>query len=300
MNDAVDLEIGSDITEEEPATDEVQNAEEFDDDLEYDEEGNIVIPEEDEEFHTEDDLADEDPDHPVPDDAEDEEEIPEENDEADPVKEAPDAEAGAPDADLAARLAARDREYEDLRHRHDEQTAQIKDTLAALGVDSEDELAGLVRLAAEASGEKPEEYLAKRAEEAKKAEAMQMYRRAEFEKKKRADLSEVQALYPETKQYGDIEDIPNFRRFAELRDMGLSPKEAYIAANPDAARESVAAAVKQGALNDTKKHLRSSVPKGAKDGSVRMSRAEFAEWRELFPGKSDKEIVALYRQTIRK
>lgn len=299
MNDAVDLEIGSDITEEEPVADEVQDAEEFDDDFEYDEDGNVVIPEEDEGSRAEEDLADEDPDLDTPDDAEEGEDAEEENG-AEPERDTPDAEVGAQNTDIAARLAARDQEYEDLRRRHDEQTAQIKDTLAALGVDSEDELAGLVRLAAEASGEKPEEYLAKRAEEAKKAEAMQMYRRAEFEKKKRADLSEVQALYPETKQYGDIEDIPNFRRFAELRDMGLSPKEAYIAANPDAARESVAAAVKQGALNDTKKHLRSSVPKGAKDGSVRMSHRELAEWKELFPGKSDKEIVALYRQTMRK
>ena len=300
MNDAVDLEIGSDIAEEEPVADEVQDAEEFDDDFEYDEDGNVVIPEEDEGSRAEDALADEDPDLDAPDDAEEGEDAEDEDGEAEPERDTPDAEAGAQNTDIAARLAARDQEYEDLRRRHDEQTAQIKDTLAALGVDSEDELAGLVRLAAEASGEKPEEYLAKRAEEAKKAEAMQMYRRAEFEKKKRADLSEVQALYPETKQYGDIENIPNFRRFAELRDMGLSPKEAYIAANPDAARESVAAAVKQGALNDTKKHLRSSVPKGAKDGSVRMSRGDLAEWRELFPGKSDKEIVALYRQTMRK
>ncbi len=299
MNDAVDLEIGSDIAEEEPVADEVQDAEEFDDDFEYDEDGNVVIPEEDEGSRAEEDLADENPDLDTPDDAEEGEDAEEENG-AEPERDTPDAEVGAQNTDIAARLAARDQEYEDLRRRHDEQTAQIKDTLAALGVDSEDELAGLVRLAAEASGEKPEEYLAKRAEEAKKAEAMQMYRRAEFEKKKRADLSEVQALYPETKQYGDIEDIPNFRRFAELRDMGLSPKEAYIAANPDAARESVAAAVKQGALNDTKKHLRSSVPKGAKDGSVRMSPGELAEWKELFPGKSDKEIVALYRQTMRK
>jgi hypothetical protein len=28
-----------------------------------------------------------------------------------------------------------------------------------------------------------------------------------------------------------------------------------------------------------------------------MTRSELNEWRGLFPGKSDKEIVALYRKT---
>ena len=118
-------------------------------------------------------------------------------------------------------------------------------------------------------------------------------------KKAAADLLEVQAAYPETKKYASIRDIPNFEEFGRMRDLGLSPKQAYAAANPDGTRQAAADATKRQSLENTKNHLKPTVSKSAKDTSVRMPRATLLEWRELFPGYSDKEIAELYKESIK-
>lgn len=79
--------------------------------------------------------------------------------------------------------------------------------------------------------------------------------------------------------------------------MGLGAKEAYAAANPDGIRSSVAASAKQQAANNGKAHLRSAVPKGAADHSTRLTKAEMSIMRQVFPDKSDKEIISLYKKT---
>ena len=254
---------------------------ESDDEFEYDEDGNIIIPdviddgeeesEDEEESSTDTEDATED-----------------DGDETDAAEE-PVKEDAAANADKARIL--------DLEAYLKRLQAQGKDTLKALGVDTDDVLAGLAKLAAEAEGITPEEY-AKRQTQAQTVEqARQMVQRTEFEKKARADLAELQAVYPETKGYTDIRQIPNLKRFGELRDLGLSPKEAYSAANPDAIRNNVATAVKKQSLQDTKKHLHSAVPKGSRDTAPKMSRAELTLWRELFPELNDKELLKLYKQT---
>jgi hypothetical protein len=53
-------------------------------------------------------------------------------------------------------------------------------------------------------------------------------------------------------------------------------------------------------LSSTKEHLRSNVPVGAKDKSITISKRQMAEYRDLFPNMSDKELVALYKQTMKK
>jgi len=116
----------------------------------------------------------------------------------------------------------------------------------------------------------------------------------------KADLAAVHAAFPETRKYDSVTKFPNFKRFGELRGAKLSPKEAYIASRPDAGRENVAAATQRQSLNNTKKHLSPAVSKGSKDRSVTMSKRELAEYRELFPGMSDKEITTLYRQASKK
>ena len=127
-----------------------------------------------------------------------------------------------------------------------------------------------------------------------------LLQRTEFEKKMKADLAELQSAYPETKKLTSITQVQNFAEFGRLRDMGLTPKQAYAAANPDGVRENVAAAVKQQSLNETKQHLQSAVPKKAKGDTITMTRKELLEWRDLFPDKSDKEIIALYKNSATK
>lgn len=258
---------------------------ESDDEFEYDEDGNIIIPD-------------------VIDDGEEESE-----DEEESSTDTEDATEDDGDETAAAEEPAEETAEEDvvantdkarildLETRLKRLQAQGKDTLKALGVDTDDVLAGLAKLAAEAEGISPEEYAKRQAQVQTMERARQMVQRTEFEKKARADLAELQAVYPETKGYTDIRQIPNLKRFGELRDLGLSPKEAYSAANPDAIRNNVATAVKKQSLQDTKKHLHSAVPKGSRDTAPKMSRAELTLWRELFPELNDKELLKLYKQT---
>ena len=88
-------------------------------------------------------------------------------------------------------------------------------------------------------------------------------------------------------------------KFGAFRNKGLSAKEAYAAANPDGIRTTVATAVKKQAQHDSKAHLKSSVPKSSKDTGVKMTRSELAEYREMFPHLSDKEINDLYKKANR-
>lgn len=259
----VDEEDDTDIDD----TDEVGDSEDADDsgsddDFEYDENGDIIIPDDED-----DGTADGDDD----------------NDDGN--------NGGDPPADDTPPADEKDKKIADL----EKQLADVKKYGAAalkkLGVSDSDVTAGFIKLAADAEGVTPEEYRKTLEAEATQQTVAQL-RQAEIEK---ADLMALQALYPETKKYASISEIPNFKRFGELRDAGLTPKEAYSAANPDGIREGVAKSVKQQSLSGTKDHLKSSVPKGTKDNSVKMSRAELDEWRDMFPGKSDKEIFELYR-----
>lgn len=249
------------------------------DEFEYDEDGNIIIPDisEDEEVDNE----------PVEDDAE-KQDSEESSDSEEPPAEAPAEETHNEKDDRIAKL---EKELSLLR-------TQGKETLSKLGVETDDILGGLEKLAAEADDIPVEEYRKNKAVAERDNEARKLLQKVEFEKKMKADLLEVQAAYPETKNLTSIEQIENFSKFGMLRDKGLSPKEAYAAANADSIRKSVASAVKQQSLNETKNHLKSSVPKGSKDNSITMPKSALKEWKDLFPHLSDKEIVALYKKTI--
>ena len=166
-----------------------------------------------------------------------------------------------------------------------------------MGIEEDDIDKGLAQLAADANGVTVEEYTKKRAEAIKQAEAQRVYREVMLKKMIDSDMNALHSLFPETKSITKFEEIPNARRYAELRDLGLNPKEAYSAANPEARREAVAASVKQQAINASKSHLKSNVPIGAKDTSVKISKGEMEMYREMFRGKTDQEIIALYKKT---
>ena len=254
LDDELDEDVVSDVDED------VDN--DTDDEFEYDEDGNIIIP-----------------------DVEDEDEGSKSSEEVvEPAEQQPD--------EKDERIAKLEKELAAYKN-------QGKATLSKLGVESKDVLEGLEKLAAEAEDISLEEYKKNKAQAERNDEALKMLQKAEFEKKMKADLAELQAAYPETKKYTSIDKIENFVEFGKFRDMGLSPKQAYAAANPDSVRQSVADSVKQKSLNN-KDHLKSAVPKGSKDDSLKMPKSTLVEWRELFPNKSDKEIIALYKQSYSK
>ena len=297
MNDTINTEVEKDleIDAEDVSEDLDTNTDADEDselDFEYDENGDIIIPDEDDEADAED-ASDDDSDKGDT-DADEEQDETSEGD----AEEAPAAQEVVEPA--SAQQDDKDREIAALRRQYSALESQTKDTRAKLGVEDGDIMAGLVKLAAEADEITPEEYLRRKAERDRNAEAVRTLQAIEFEKKMKADLAEVHAAFPETKAYDSVTKFPNFAKFGQFRDKGLSPKEAYIAANPDAVRASVATATKRQSLNETKSHLKPVVSKQSKDNSITITKKEMAEYRELFPNMSDKEIMSLYRQTKKK
>ena len=263
---------------------------EKDDEFEYDDDGNIIIPDviedEDQDEDGDDDTADTD------DDADDEDEGEGGSDDED--KETPKPETQPEGKD------EKDAQIEALTKELDALKAQSADTLAKLGVKSENVLEGLEKVAAESDDMSLDEYRKKKAESQRDDAARKLLQQAEFEKKMLSDFAEIQREFPETRGLKSLREIENLAKFGRFRDLGLSPKEAYAAANPDSVRKSVAAATKQQSLNETKAHLKSAVPAGSKDDGIAISKKELREWRDLFPNLSDKEISRLYRESAKK
>ena len=206
--------------------------------FEVDEDGDIIFPvdeEEDADGEIQVDEGEEDPD------GEDDGESDSDEDEEDGEDEEPEPGKGDKSGDApndppakAGKADQPDAEKEALRRELARFKSQAKDTLKKLGVkESEDLLTDLARLAAEANNETLEEYQRKRAKQENADEAQRFMRAAKFEQKMAADLAEVHAAYPSTRGYTSVKQLPNFSEFARLRDLGVSPKQAYIAANPD-------------------------------------------------------------------
>ena len=98
--------------------------------------------------------------------------------------------------------------------------------------------------------------------------------------------SDVQALkseFPELRGIKDVTDLDNPLRYAALRDLGLTPAEAYLATAKRRAQ-------------DNRAHLRSAHGRNATLSRGMMSQHELAAARDLFPGLSDSEIQRLYKR----
>ena len=255
-----------DLAEEELA--ESEEDEELDEDFEYDEDGNIIIPDEggeEDSSSTADAVT-----HPP------EREGKEETPKADP----------------------RDKEIADLRRKLSRLERLGKDAMKAMGADGDDVELGLAGIAAESQGGDAKAHLDKVKSDEAAAEARAQIQSAIFEQIAAADLAELHAAYPETRQYKHVRELPPdiLKGFAKARDTGFTAKQAYAAANPDGIRTTARDAGKKAAMHNSKAHLTSNVPKMSKDTGAKLTRAELAEFREIFPDKSDAEIVKLYRQ----
>lgn len=263
---------------------------EKDDEFEYDDDGNIIIP---------DVIEDEDQDEDGDDDAADTDDDTDDEDEGEGGSDDEDKEAPKPAAEPEGK-DEKDAQIESLKKELDALKAQSADTLAKLGVKSENVLEGLEKVAAESDDMSLDEYRKKKAESQRDDAARKLLQQAEFEKKMLSDFAEIQREFPETRGLKSLREIENLAKFGRFRDLGLSPKEAYAAANPDSVRKSVAAATKQQSLNETKAHLKSAVPAGSKDDGISITKKELREWRDLFPNLTDKEISKLYRESAKK
>ena len=177
---------------------------------------------------------------------------------------------------------------EEKNEKYDALSEKLRNTLKKLGYDNPNEAPEelLNRLEAEADGVSRADY------ERKKA----------FDKRAADDLAAIHAAYPETARYKSWKEFPNHVKFAHLMDnkeAKLTAVEAFSASHPEIVSAHVAGANRAKNLAGTKSHLSSSVPKGAKDVSVNMTRAELADYREMFPELSDSEIKQLYKQATK-
>lgn len=100
------------------------------------------------------------------------------------------------------------------------------------------------------------------------------------------DVTALRAEFPELRGIKDITDINNPLRYAALRDLGLTPAEAYMAT---AKRRT----------QDTRAHLKSAHGKSASTALGMMSQKELAAARELFPGMSDADLQHLYKKVTK-
>ena len=102
------------------------------------------------------------------------------------------------------------------------------------------------------------------------------------------DLAEIKRLDPAYAPAKHLGELPFARRFAELRDLGLSVKEALAAAAPRFTQ------------TDGRAHLRAVAPRGARAPEGVLDRDRMREAKLLFSGLSEGEINALYRRVSKK
>ena len=101
------------------------------------------------------------------------------------------------------------------------------------------------------------------------------------------DLKELREEFPELSELCSITELTNPVRYAELRDLGLSPAEAYILTS------------RRKQIYDNRSHLTATVPTAAKSPGSGMSARELEEARQLFGDISDSEIYKLYKKVTK-
>lgn len=98
---------------------------------------------------------------------------------------------------------------------------------------------------------------------------------------------ELVALSEEHPEVVEAVSAPNKERYAQLRALGLSPKEAYLASSlPRRAR-------------DGRSHLTDSMPRSVRSPEGAMTRREMRAARELFSDLCDAEIQRLYKKVTK-
>lgn len=102
-----------------------------------------------------------------------------------------------------------------------------------------------------------------------------------------SDLEILKAEFPELSGLTGITGLKNPTRYGALRDLGLSPAEAYLATNQRAP------------LPDNRAHLTSGVPISARPPASAMTKGQMSQAREIFEGMSDTEIQKLYLKVTR-
>lgn len=102
------------------------------------------------------------------------------------------------------------------------------------------------------------------------------------------DLLQLKTEFPTLSDMTSLCELENPARYGELRELGLSAREAYLATTTP----------KERIQNpyDNRSHLRSAVPRTHGATGEQMSAQQMRAARELFSDLSDSEIVKLYKK----
>lgn len=101
------------------------------------------------------------------------------------------------------------------------------------------------------------------------------------------DAEEIVSEFPSTSGK-TLDELVNKRRYGELRSLGLSAKEAFLAT-----------AKREPATYDNRSHLSASSFRSVHAPHSAMSTRELTEAREIFSGLSDEEIRNLYQRVTK-
>lgn len=246
------------------------------------------------------DTAEEDTEEVNDSDDGDEEDYFDLDDEEEPVEEEAEEESDDDDTGEDEEDESADEESEEKGEKADktpdnssesELLEAVKDLLRACKIDNVENVPETVRrLTAEALGISPEEY-AKRIE-------TERAQKASWEAQMQKDIDAIHEAFPATKKYKSLKELPNKEKFAALMDdktKNLTAVEAFAASHTDIVKAHSKAPGRNSDLKGTKDHIKSNVPKGAKDTSTYISKGEMDTYREMFPGLSDREIKKLYK-----
>ena len=99
------------------------------------------------------------------------------------------------------------------------------------------------------------------------------------------DLATLKAQFPALKSLSSLAALTDPVRYAELRELGLSPKEAYLASGGTTR-----------VTSDNRSHLFSAVPRTSAAVAESISASEMAEVRRLFSDLSDAQIYKLHKK----
>lgn len=102
-----------------------------------------------------------------------------------------------------------------------------------------------------------------------------------------ADLDSLASEIPSIADRS-VHELVDEKRYSELRALGLSAKEAFLAT-----------AKRRPTASDNRAHLSGAAPKSIHAPASSMTQAELSEARELFVGMSDTDIKELYRKVTK-
>ena len=107
-----------------------------------------------------------------------------------------------------------------------------------------------------------------------------------YERLAKDDLDAIRREFFEAKEIKSLKELDNPIRFAELRELGLTPREAYLA-------------TKKPRAIDNRRHLSGTAPRPATSPRASMTASELSHARELFSGMTDGEIQSLYKRVLK-